>query len=183
MVSKQSMDVLFFSLSCHQSDSGVFDSNFSQSCSVGILQKALTTTLPLHFLILLWYSSSLDDIYICLYLPSPCFELIFILLSFINFRQTHNIHIKPIHNTHPCTLRLITPITSYFYLQPTASLWSDTQRMFAVHPLHTCTLPERKQIITTTITSHLLLLSLPHPHSPSSSLPRSIPHSTWLLIS
>lgn len=40
--------MLFSSLTWHQNDSGVFDSNFSQSCSVGILYKAqITSSLPL----------------------------------------------------------------------------------------------------------------------------------------
>ena len=107
---------------------------------------------------------------------------LFFLFSSINRRQPHTAHIKHTHTTHT-TLRLITPLTFYFYLQPNVSLWSDTWRMFAVHPPSASTLPERKQIIpTTTITSHSLFESLSHSYTSSLSLHLSLYLIAYLLI-
>lgn len=90
------------------------------------------------------FSYSLDDIYICLYLLFPCFEHILLVSSIKLQTDTHRSH-----QTHIHVQKVSTPIASYFYMQPNVSLWSDTWRMFAVHPLHVCTLPERKQLIST----------------------------------
>lgn len=95
--------------------------------------------LPVHFLLCLieqlpWWHLHFFFIS-CLFVLSISF-----LFSSIDRRPAYATHLKHIHNKHPhAEHRLITPITAYFYLQPNVTLWSDTWRMFAVHPLHACT--------------------------------------------
>lgn len=151
---------------CLRTDSGVSDSNLSHSCTVGILQKAQTpapmfvppSTAPLM---------TFTFVFICF-----LFVLrIFFFHNFIWYPQAHtHTHTHRLHNTLNdrtyTALGLITVITPSFYLQPNASLCSDTCRMFAIHPPHARTLLEKKQSIsTTTSASHLLLQFLSHCHS------------------
>lgn len=73
---------------CVQNESGIFDSHFSQSCTVGILLKSPDYQTPAPLFVS--SNSSLDGAYMCLYLLSLCFQNVLVsIISCGICRQTH----------------------------------------------------------------------------------------------